>query len=406
VNPRRRFLGAAGAAGASVILPEWARAAVDLGPPELPAGFLETGIMDALPGKRPLIKKSFRPPNYETPVQYFNQAYTPNDVFFVRYHLADIPWIGRDAWTLTIAGDSAKTPYQLDFNALRTQFEIVEIDAVCMCSGNRRGLFEPHVPGVEWGHGAMGHARWKGVRLKDVLERAGVAKDAVEVAFDGADGPVLPKTPDFQKSLPIWRALDESVLLAFEMNGEPLPHWNGFPVRLVVPGWTATYWVKHVSSVRVLNKPFDNFWMKPAYRIPLNKFPLVNRFASQENEANTPITEMVVNSLITAPLPPYAAVVGRDVEVRGVAWDGGYGVTRVDVSLDGGQTWRAAELGRDMGRFAWRQWSFRFRPVAPGEHHVMVRAANKVGATQPAELIANPAGYHNNVIQKTTILAS
>ena len=174
---------------------------------------------------------------------------------------------------------------KLTLDALRRDFEPVEVAAVCMCSGNRRGLFQPHVPGVQWGGGAMGCARWRGARLRDILDRAGIAKDAVEVVFDGADGPVVDKTPDFVKSIPAWKANDESVIVAYEMNGEALPHLNGAPARLVVPGWTATYWMKHLTTIEAIAKPFDGFWVKSAYRIPRGLFPLVERFTSQDTVA-------------------------------------------------------------------------------------------------------------------------
>jgi DMSO/TMAO reductase YedYZ molybdopterin-dependent catalytic subunit len=200
-----------------------------------------------------LIKRSWRPPNFETPVSYFEQAFTPNDAFFVRYHLANIPEVSSQEWRLQIGGDALEKPYELNLEQLRTAFEQVELNALCQCSGNRRGLSDPHVPGVQWGYGAMGNARWKGVRLKDVLARAGIKKEAVEVVFDGADGAVLDKTPDFVKSIPAWKAVDDNTLLAFEMNGTPLPHWNGYPVRLIVPGWTATYWMKQVISIQAVS---------------------------------------------------------------------------------------------------------------------------------------------------------
>ena len=163
---------------------------------------------------------------------------------------------------------------------------------------------------AQWGSGAMGCARWKGARLKDVLDLVGLKKDAVEIVFDGADGPAIDKTPDFLKSLPVWKAIEETTLVAYEMNGEVLPHWNGFPARIVVPGWSETYWVKHLTKIAAVTLPFDGFWMKTAYRIPVGKFPLVARFISQETAANTPITEMVVNSLVTSPND--GARVGRD----------------------------------------------------------------------------------------------
>src|SRR5205807_7182327 len=182
-----------------------------------------------------LINKNSRLPNSETPVSYFNYVFTRNDAFFVRNHLSNIPEVAAAGWQVKVGGEAVEKPLQLTLDNLKNDYEQVEIAAVCQCSGNRRGMFVPHVPGVEWGPGAMGNARWKGARLKDVLAKAGLRKDAVEIVLDGADGPVVDKTPDFVKSIPAWKALDETVLIAYEMNGAPLPHWNGFPARLVLP---------------------------------------------------------------------------------------------------------------------------------------------------------------------------
>lgn len=398
---RRRFLQAVAAAGVAGAAP-LGRAAPYYGPDGLPAGTLASAAYDTLPGKLPLIKKSYRPPNFETPVRYFNEPFTPNDAFFVRYHLANIPEVDGASWKLAVGGDAAGGAMAFSLADLKRDFEVVELAAVCQCSGNRRGLSEPHVPGVEWGYGAMGNARWKGVRLKDVLEKAGVKPGALEVAYDGADSGLTDKTPDFVKSIPIWKALDENTLIAFEMNGEPLPHWNGYPARLVVAGWTATYWMKHLTRIEVRSQPLGGFWMNPAYRIPKGRFPIVDRFTSQETDTNTPITEMVVNSLITNIHDRGLYKANSPLFVRGIAWDGGYGITGVDLSTDGGKTWAPAELGPDLGRFSWRQWSYAFRP-APGEYVVMARASNRIGATQTSELVFNPAGYHNNVIQSVSI---
>jgi DMSO/TMAO reductase YedYZ molybdopterin-dependent catalytic subunit len=373
--------------------------------PLLPEGTRSEAIFDALPGKKPLIKLSYRPPNYETPVEYFRSVITPNDAFFVRYHLTDIPEVDAANWKLKVGGDGANGAIEIGLEDLQ-RFPAFEVVAVCQCSGNRRGLFQPHVPGVEWGYGAMGCARWRGARLKDVLDWVGVKKEAIEIVFDGADGPVVEKTPDFVKSLPLAKALEETTLLAYEMNGAPLPHWNGFPVRLVVPGWTGTYWVKHLTSIEVATKPFDGFWMKSAYRIPVGKFPVVARFISKETAMNTPITEMVVNSLITSPTEGVSVKAGTPVTVSGVAWDGGYGIRIVEISTDGGKTWVAASLGEDTGRFAFRSWSHAFAQRQRGKYVVMARATNKIGQTQTAELILNPAGYHHNVIQSVTIVTT
>jgi DMSO/TMAO reductase YedYZ molybdopterin-dependent catalytic subunit len=247
----------------------------------------------------------------------------------------------------------------------------------------------------------MGNAKWAGVRLKDLLEKAGLTQDAIEIGFNGADGPSYDKTPDFVKSLPTWKATDETTLVAYEMNGEPLPHWNGFPARLVVPGWTGTYWVKHLSEIRALTEPLKSFWMNPAYRIPRSLFPVVERFTTQEppNSMNTPITEMVVNSMITNLDEGAEVKANAPVKLQGIAWDGGYGISEVAVSSDGGKSWTSAELGEDLGQFAWRQWTYGLAPQQPGTITVMVRARNKMGQTQVDALLFNGAGYHNNVVQ-------
>ncbi len=396
-------LSAGGIAGVSLTRAAQAALALD---PGLPAGLRGVAELDALPGKDPLIKLSYRPPNYETPVSYFNTLYTPNKAFFVRYHLADIPEVTAAAWRLSIAGGAAEKPVELTLDQLKSEFQPVEIAAVCQCSGNRRGLFQPHVPGVEWGYGAMGNARWKGARLKDILARAGVKKEALELVMDGADGPVLDKTPDFVKSLPIWKALDENTLVAYEMNGEPLPHFNGFPARVIVPGWTATYWMKHVARLNLVAKPFEGFWMKSAYRIPTGKFPVVQRFLSQETEANTPITEMVVNSMITSVTPGQKLPVRKTTEIRGIAWDGGYGIRTVEISGNGGRSWQTATLGPDAGRFSFRPWSYAFTPGRAGRYTLVSKATNSIGQTQTTELILNPAGYHHNLVHRVVVNAA
>lgn len=379
------------------------RAAGAQAPGGLPSGASEAGILEALPGKKPLIKRSFRPPNFETPVKFFNELYTPNDAFFVRYHLATVAQVNARDWRLRVGGDSAVKPREFTLEELRRNFEQVEIAAVNQCSGNRRGLFTPHVPGIQWGYGGMGNARWRGVRLRDVLAKAGVRKQAVEVVLDGADTGVIPATPDFVKSLPIGKALDEHTLIALDMNGEPLPHWHGFPARLVVPGWTATYWVKQLTSIDVVAKPFDGFWMKTAYRLPRDAFRASDAFASQDTEVNTPVTSMVVNSLVTNVESGQRFAAGQAIEVKGIAWDGGHGIRTVEVSRDKGQRWRPVELGEDAGRFSWRPWRFRFQPDRAGAHSLMFRATSRAGETQSMHLVANPAGYHHNLIQALDI---
>jgi DMSO/TMAO reductase YedYZ molybdopterin-dependent catalytic subunit len=371
----------------------------ELGFAEIPDGALAEQVLYALPGKVPLIKKTFRPPNFETPVEYFRTPMTPNRAFFVRWHLAAIPQVSVKDWKLAVGGESAERSLNFTLNELRTEFKPAQVSAVCQCSGNRRGLFEPHVPGVEWGAGAMGNAVWKGVRLKDVLAKAGVKGDALEVVFDGADHGALDKTPDFVKSLPIDVALRDDVLIASEMNGLPLPHWNGFPARLIVPGWTGTYWVKQLASIKVVSQPEKNFWMSAAYRLPRGKFATPT-FKSQLYSPNEPITTMVVNSLITSIKSGQQVPRGKALDVRGVAWDGGSGIAKVEVSSDGVQ-WMPAKLGKDLGKFSFREFALTVPTKDVGAALViMARATSNSGETQVNELIHNPAGYHHNVIQR------
>ena len=402
----RRYVlrGLGGALGlASMPLGGLARAAQAPLAAGLPEGIYDTATLETLPGKRPLIRLTTRPPNYETPQSYFADAVTPNDAFFVRYHLATIPRVNAANWKLDVAGEGAASPLSLTLNELETGFEQVDVAAVCQCSGNRRGFSNPHVPGVQWGSGAMGNAVWRGPRLKDVLARAQLRTEVVEIVFDGADTAPLNDTPDFVKSIPAAKAQDENTIIALRMNGEPLPHYHGFPARLIVPGWTATYWMKHLVSIRAITRPDDGFWMRGAYRIPNGLFPVVQRFLTQETPANTPITEMVVNSVIASPNEGQQFRMGEMVDVRGVAWDGGYGITRVEISTDAGLSWREATLGPDGGRFGFRAFSHRFAADTRGARRIMAKAINRIGQTQVDTLIFNPAGYHNNVVRATTV---
>jgi hypothetical protein len=248
----------------------------------------------------------------------------------------------------------------------------------------------------------MGNALWTGVRLRDVLRAAGIDGNALEVVFDGADTALLPATPDFLKSLPIDRALDENTLIAFEMNGQSLPHWNGAPARLVVPGWAATYWVKHLTDIRIEPKAFDGFWMKTAYRVPTGAFPGV-RYVSQETAETTPVTEILVNSLITSHEQGAELAANRPAELSGWAWDSGAGIAAVEISTDAGQSWRPATLERELGRFAWRGFRWQLDTSKTGPGSILARAVSRSGARQPDKLTPNPSGYHHNLVQSVAL---
>ncbi|MEL6059415.1 SorA family sulfite dehydrogenase catalytic subunit [Methylobacterium sp. DCY52] len=367
----------------------------------LPFGNGERPLV-AYPGKRPLLQMTARPPQLETPFPVFDEgAITPNDAFFVRYHLADIPTeIDPETYRVAIKGHVEKeiSLSLADLKAMPT----TEIVAVNQCSGNSRGFFEPRMAGGQLANGAMGCARWTGVPLKAVLDKAGVKAGAVEVAFTGLDGPVIPETPDFAKSLKLDHARDGQVMLAWGMNGQDLPWLNGYPLRLVVPGFYGTYWVKHLESISVLDKPFDGFWMQKAYRIPDNDCACTQ--PGKAADKTVPINRFTVRSFLTN-LTDGADVKAGRTPLRGIAFDGGSGIKSVAVSTDDGKTWTEARLGQDLGPYAFRPWTLD-ADLSPGAHAIRVRATGNDGVSQPMEPRWNPAGYLRNVVETTRVRAA
>jgi sulfite dehydrogenase len=343
-----------------------------------------------------LLRLVDRPPNYATPGDVFSNLVTPNDRFFVRYHLAGVPTaVDMDGWTLSIGGDAVAHPLRLKMSDL-LDLPSSDVLAVCQCAGNRRGFVVPHVAGVQWTDGGMGCAVWSGPALRDVLKAAGVKPNALEVWLGGADKPVMEATPPFRKSIPMEKALDGNTIVAIAMNNAPLPLLNGYPARLVVPGWVGTYWMKHLTSIEVSSSPLNNFWMRSAYRVPADMFPVTRPFVSQGTPATVPITELVVNSLIADPLE------GQERErsgfnIQGIAWDRGAGIDRVEVSVDGGGSWQDAFLDRPLGPYAYRRFLLQTELMRPGTYRLMSRATSHTGEQQADRFKVNTGGYHNNV---------
>jgi sulfite dehydrogenase (cytochrome) subunit A len=391
-STRRSFLvsGAAATLGGAIAAPAAAETIVP--------GVFANGDrpLVAFPQKRPLMVLTPRPPQLETPFAVFDKGVlTPNDEFFVRWHLSGIPTTVDGAAHRIAVGGTVNKPLSLSLADLR-DLPAVEVVAVNQCSGNSRGFFAPRPPGGQWRNGAMGNARWKGVRLRDVLERAGLTPDAKQVQFNGLDQPSEAGTPDFKKSLDLDVARGDDVLLAYEMNGAPLPLLNGYPVRLIVPGWYSTYWVKMLSDITVLDHVDDNFWMKTAYRIPANADHSVA--PTDSGYATVPINKMVVRSFVTN-LSDGQRVKPGPLTVRGIAFDGGSGIKAVDLSLDGGTTWSAGALEQDYGRYSFRRWNATV-DIAAGKSYVLAcRATAGDGAVQVATPIWNPAGYMRSSIE-------
>jgi sulfite dehydrogenase len=396
---RREFLRATGVLAAGVTVAR-SRAAESVTLP------FENGERElvAYPQKRPLIRQTTRPPQLETPFPVFNEGViTPNDAFFVRYHLSDIPTkIDPTTFRLRVHGKVAR-PLELSLDELKRLAAPLEIVAVNQCSGNSRGHFTPRVNGGQLSHGAMGNARWTGVALKAVLEKAGLAKEARQVAFDGLDRPPIAGTPDYVKALDVDHALDGEVMLAWGMNGEDLPMLNGYPLRLVVPGYFGTYWIKHVHDIQVLDAPYTGFWMQSAYKIPDTPGGAIQPGTTPRH--SQPIERFTIRSFITSVLPGGRVSAGRDNTVRGIAFDGGHGIREVSFSSDGGRSWRVAELGRDLGRYSFREWKISFKPSQRGRLTLMARALNRIGESQPMEPLWNPAGYMRNVVEAVPVEA-
>jgi DMSO/TMAO reductase YedYZ molybdopterin-dependent catalytic subunit len=399
---RRRFLEHAGIAGAALAAaPAWAETLVEL---PLPDGPGERPIATDFPGKGPMILQRSRPPLLETPLEVFDEGvFTPNDRFYVRWHWAVIPTeVDVDKFRLAVRGHVNQT-LSLSLKDILS-LPPVEIAAVNQCSGNSRGFFLPRVAGGQWANGAMGNARWTGVRLKDVLDRAGVKAGAVQVRFNGMDEPVVSDGPDFKKSLDIDHARDGEVMLAYAMNGQQLPLLHGFPLRLVVPGWYATYWVKAVNDIDVLDQPDDNFWMKTAYTIP--DTPHADMKPGQAGIKMVPINKMVPRSFVTNIKPGQTVTSGAPTLVRGIAFGGDTGVARVDLSSDGGKNWQPTVLGKDEGKYSFRQWQSQLTLPAKGDYKLMVRCTNSDGVVQPEQPNWNPSGFMRNLIETTPIVAA
>jgi sulfite dehydrogenase (cytochrome) subunit A len=345
-----------------------------------------------------------RPPQLETPWEVFNESLiTPNDAFFVRYHNAGLPTsIDGDKHQIRIGGNAVGKPFALTVAELRSQFKPVEVVAVNQCSGNSRGHFAPRVTGGQLSNGAMGNAKWLGVPLKDILARAELKNSARQVTFNGLDNGVF-GGGDFVKSLDVGHAMDGEVMVAWQMNGADLPFLNGFPVKLIVPGYYGTYWVKHLSEIEVIDSVYEGFWMKPAYRVPDNDCACIEPGTAPA--ATRPIGRFTVRSFITSVTDGARVRAGAPLSVRGIAFDGGQGIREVAWSADGGQSWREARLGADMGRYSFREFTFGLTPQ-PGAYDLRVRAWNRSGQSQPMEALWQPAGYMRNVVESVKVMAA
>lgn len=335
-----------------------------------------------------LIVRVARPLDAETPVQEFVSSLTPNSRFFVRSHFGPPPseQLSDENWRLRVTG-LVDRPLTLTLRELK-QFATVTITAVMQCSGNGRASYRPKVPGVQWDRGAVGNARWTGVRLRDVLAKAGPQTNGLHVQFQGADRPAAETVPLFVRSIPIEKALHLDTIVAYEMNGRPLPLLHGAPLRVVTPGWMADSCIKWLTDITVRQDEAQGYYMQTAYRYPARPVTPGEVIASSELK---PVEEMVVKSLIAQPREG-ASLVPGPVTIGGVAWTGEGRIVSVEVSLDEGRTWEPARLvGEDLP-YAWRQWQYIWQATS-GTKTILCRATDDRGVTQPKASPWNPGGF-------------
>jgi DMSO/TMAO reductase YedYZ molybdopterin-dependent catalytic subunit len=398
---RRRLLGAAGVGALALSQPGWAQTMTDL---PLPGGPGTRPITTAFQQKGRMILQRTSPPLLETPFEVFDKGvFTPNDQFYVRWHWSVIPTdIDIGKFNLAVRGHVNQT-LSLSLNDLVHGLPSVQLAAVNQCSGNSRGFFQPRVSGGQWANGAMGNALWTGVRLKDVLDKAGVKPGAVQVRFRGLEEPVVADAPPFMKSVDIDHARDGEVMIAYAMNGEQLPLVNGFPLRLVVPGWYSTYWVKMLNDIEVLNQPDMNYWTKVAYTIP--DTPHASIKPGETNVKMIPINRMVPRSFLTNMTSGQQVKSSAPTTLRGIAFGGDCGVASVDYSIDGGQSWRQTQLGKDEGKYGFRQWQTQLTLPSPGKYTLLIRCTNSNGVVQPDTANWNTAGFMRNVVESVDVSA-
>ncbi len=351
------------------------------------------------PEKRPMVAYSDRPPLLETPREVFTHALTPNDQFFVRWHMPDIPTLtDTQSFTISVNG-LVKNEFKVTLKQLKEEFEQVEVTAVLQCGGNGRSAFQPTTGGVQWGNGAMGCAKWKGVRLSDLIHRAGLKEGAEWIGFNGMEHAAYYETPNFVRELHL-EELDDHVIVAYEMNGEDLPYLNGYPVRLVIPGYYSDSWVKMLSNITVTDKYKSLFFMDHAYRVPDNATE--SETPQKEFKKTKPITLMNLKSVIGFPQNDAIITYGSQLVVRGVAFDSGIGIGKVLVSLDDGKTWEASILDDGKaGRYAYRAFRYSFKPKQYGDMRIMAKAIDKFGKEQPLtqDVQWNHGGYKFNGVE-------
>lgn len=336
-------------------------------------------------GKEKLIVRSMRPPDFETPVALLDSFITPNDLFYVRSHLP-VPQVDAAAWSLKVGGE-VNSPLALSLDEVK-KLPAVTITTTLECAGNGRAFFEPALAGIQWEKGAVGTARFTGARLSDILKKAGVKTSGLNVEMHAADRP-LGTMPAFVRQVPMAKAMHPDTIIAWDMNGQPIPLPHGSPLRAIIPGWEGAYSVKWLNALNVLAKDSDSFWVATGYRYPNRRVAPGSAVDAKDME---PLTGLVVKSLITTPANGATFPAGK-VAVGGFAWAGENDITKVDISIDNGSTWQPARLTGEQARFTWRRFEFELNATKPQSYLILSRATDSKGNVQPAVSQWNPSGY-------------
>ncbi|MFQ6004100.1 MAG: sulfite oxidase [Woeseia sp.] len=395
---RRRFIRGSSLAAVSTAAWGW-----------IPAASANTGEPSRIPGKPGLIVLNDRPINAETPAHLLDDEVTPAKRLFVRNNGIPpaVKGLDPDRWTLQITGESCVEPQNFLLSELKSKFPQHTLQLQIECGGNGRSEFYPAAKGNQWTTGAVGCPEWSGVRLADVLAHCGVGEDAVYVAYEGADRHLSgdPEKLPISRGVPVAKALERESLIAWAMNGEPLPLLHGFPLRMVCAGWPGSVSGKWITKILIRNRVHDGPKMTgQSYRVPCEP---VSPGTVVADEDMCIIESMPVKSLITFPKSGITHALSRPLALRGHAWAGDLRVTRMHVSKDFGATWEKASLRQPVNRLAWQHWSAEVEFPKPGYYEVWARAEDEAGVSQPVVLPGwNPRGYLNNACHRIAVMVT
>ncbi|MBA4374146.1 MAG: molybdopterin containing oxidoreductase [Thermodesulfovibrio sp.] len=408
---RRVFITAVGRLGALLAVGSSVLAGETYGQPApAAAGTSPQPAAPALPGpvvsnaailaeKDPLMKVlTERPLTANVTAEHLNDPVTPSSRMFIRNNMLT-PDLQAEGHTLTVRG-LVETPLKLNLAELKKKFAAVTIQGMLECAGSGRTAFSPLPKGTPWNpSGGYGCPKWTGARLADILKAAGLRPDAVHVAFFGSDFGELATAPPVVRSIPISKALEPNTLVAWEMNGAPIPKVHGFPLRVVVPGWVGSASIKWLAGIEVLSAPFKGTYMDDSYRVPA--YPIA---PGEKMPKDTLSTEAwPVKSVITAPAQGAKFKLGDAIQISGKAWAGENRIEKVEISVDEGVTWKPAVLSSQGDRYAWRIFNFNVRPVQRGHMTLLARATDSAGNVQPISAVWNPLGYFWNGFHRVGI---